>query len=679
MSDLFDHRPALADDVHVRESSAGPLLFRRGSRQSFVLSPTEMGAVACMDGSLTLEAIAAKVLVRHGQTTYAGLVQLYQALAAAGFLRDPAPHLGVIGPRIRFGWIFDLPILPIPGLGRAVPPLPHRLTRPAAPAAVALIAALLSLPAFVALLRDPAGSATVGGSWEAAVLALWSTALFASLCRAIARAAWLRRHEAPLGRFDGGLRLRYGLLAFAAVDPTEHLRTPTERASLGRAGLLGLFIAAACLALATPLLPPTLHSAAPYLLVPWLLVFLELCPFVATSDGAHLLAPAAHTPAARAAIAAALMRPTLPQALAALARRDHVATSSALWLAAALLLLLGAPGPATSAWADHLRATDNLPLSIAGAIPFIAWAALGAAGVLSGLTAFARRAVLAIELRRGALPSPRPSLPDDEADRVLLSMPPLGVLPQTRRRGEAERLVTRVVRPAENLGADSARALYAVAAGSFTLTCPGSAPVQFGPGDVFLGQMRAIGADAPADVIAQTAGRLRVLSAEAVDRLLGEIPEARGALSETLLSRAALRSCLPLATLPAHAFELLLARAESMVVAPGAPIHHDPRAPATLYLVRGGSAADPQAPPGTPAARPGDLLGLDSLFGGPDAHRTWIATSRCHLLRLPIRGLADVLQRAAGVGLALEAATLTRTPARSGGRPAPKRVPAKSH
>ena len=116
-----------------------------------------------------------------------------------------------------------------------------------------------------------------------------------------------------------------------------------------------------------------------------------------------------------------------------------------------------------------------------------------------------------------------------------------------------------------------------------------------------------------------------------------------------------------------------------MVVAPGAPIHHDPRAPATLYLVRGGSAADPQAPPGTPAARPGDLLGLDSLFGGPDAHRTWIAASRCHLLRLPIRGLADVLQRAAGVGLALEAATLTRTPARASGRPAPKRVPAKSH
>ncbi|MEZ4267256.1 MAG: cyclic nucleotide-binding domain-containing protein [Myxococcota bacterium] len=663
MSELFDERPRLADDVHVRESVVGPMLFRRKERQSFVLSQTEMAAVACMDGSLTMEAIAAKVLIRHGRTSYAGLVQLYQTLAAAGFLTDPVPRLGVLGGRVRISWLLDLPVLPVPGLGRAAPPLPSRATRPTVLAVVALIAALLCVPALLALLRDPTASVMVAGSWEAAVLALYGSALFASLCRAACRAAWLRAHDVHPTPFHGGLRLRNGLLAFATMDPAEHLRPPAERASLGRAGLLGLLVSAGVLGVASVLLPPAFASAAPYALVPWLVVFLELCPFVPTADGARLLAPCSHTPEARAALLAPIMRRSPRVSLPTLLRSDRVLAFSALWLVIAVSLLLGAPGPATSAWASHLGGSESLPIRIAGAIPFVAWAALGVGGCVFGVLSVTRRVLLALELHRGLSSAPRPSVPDEEADRVLLSMPPLGVLPQTRRRGEAERLVTRVVREGENVGHDAAPALYAVAAGTFRLVCPGAAAITFGPGDVFLGRMRALGADEDADVVAETAGRLRVLGADAVDRLLGEIPEARGALSETLLSRAALRSCAPFAGLPAHAFETLLARADSMVVGPEGVIRSEPHAPPTLFLVRRGEVRETSPAPHGATAGPGDLLGLDSLFDGSLAEQGWVATTRCHLLRIPVRGLADVLQRAAGVGLALEARTLARATA----------------
>lgn len=678
VTELFDHRPRLADDVHVRESAAGPLLYMRRSRRSFVLSQTEMAAVACMDGSLTLEAIAAKVLIRHGRTSYAGLVQLYQALAAAGFLTDPVPRLGVLGAGARFGWLFDLPVLPVPGLGRAAPPLPERATSTAVLVGVGVVAGLLSLPALGALLRDPAASSMVAGSWEAAVLVLWGTALFASLCRAVCRAAWLSAHDVHPIPFHGGLRLRNGLLAFATMDPAEHLRPPDERASLGRAGLLGLLVGAALLGAASMLLPPSFASAAPFALVAWLVAFVELCPFVPTADGARLLAPASDAPAGRAALLGALMRPRLTSSLLALHRNDHVLSMSALWLTTALILLLGAPGPATAAWAGHLRGSEALPPRIAGAVPFVAWAALGVVGLLSSLVGLARRILLALELRRGLPPGPRPSVPDEEADRVLLSMPPLGVLPQTRRRGEADRLVTRVVREGELLGRDAPQALYAVASGTFRLVCAGAPTIHFGPGDVFLGRMRALGADDASEVVASTPGRLRVLSAEAVDRLLGEIPEARGALSETLLSRAALRACAPFATLPGHAFETLLARADSMVVAAGSAIGGEAHGAATLFLVRRGEVRA-ISPPGAPAtAGPGELLGLDSLFHGASPPRAWVATTRCHLLRIPVRGLADVLQRAAGVGLALESRTLARSAARPHGLEPPAAESVKS-
>lgn len=678
VSELFDHRPRLADDVHVRESPTGPLLYMRRSRRSFALSQTELAAVACMDGSLTLEAIAAKVLIRHGRTSYAGLVQLYQTLAAAGFLTSPVPRLGVLGAGTRFGWIFDLPVLPVPGLGRATPPLPPRATRPVFLFSVAVFAALVCLPALRSFVHSPAATAQVAGSWEAAVLVLYGTALFASLCRAICRAAWLSAHDVHPIPFHGGLRLRNGLLAFATTDPAEHLRPPTERASLGRAGLLGLLVGAGLLGAGSMLLPPAFAGAAPFALVGWLLVFVELCPFVPTADGARLLAPAADTPQGRAALVSALIRPRVPSALLALLRHDRVLSMSALWLATALILLLGAPGPATRAWADHLRGSENLPLRIAGALPFVAWSALGVVGLVAGVIGLARRLLLSLEFHRGLPPNPRPSVPDEEADRVLLSMPPLGVLPQTRRRGEAERLVTRVVREGEDLGDDASRALYAVASGTFQLVCAGAATIRFGPGDVFLGCMRALGADEPSNVVASSPGRLRVLSAEAVDRLLGEIPEARGALSETLLSRVALRACAPFATLPGHAFETLLARAESMVVAAETVIRTEPHAATTLYLVRRGEARDAGHAGAPRTAGPGDLLGLDSLFREDDPPRVWTATTRCHLLRIPVRGLADVLQRAAVVGLALETRTLThapqhpsRLPHRSGARETP--------
>lgn len=675
VSEIFDHRPRLADDVHVRESAAGPLLYMRRSRRSFALSPTEMAAVACMDGSLTLEAIAAKVLMRHGRTSYAGLVQLYQALAAAGFLTGPVPRLGVLGAGARFGWIFDLPVLPVPGLGRAAPPLPPWATRPALLFSVGMIAALLCLPALRTLAGDPAATAEFSGSWEAAVLLLYGAALFASLCRAICRAAWLSAHDVHPIPFQGGLRLRNGLLAFAITDPAEHLRPPAERASLGRAGLLGLLISAGLLGAGSMLLPRAFAGAAPFALVAWLLVFVELCPFVPTADGARLLAPAADTPEGRAALVSALLRPRTPSALLALLRHDPVLSMSALWLATALIFLLGAPGPATTAWADHLRGSDSLPLRVAGAVPFVAWGAIGVVGLVVSVVGLARRLLLALEFHRGLPAGPRPSVPDEEADRILLSMPPLGVLPQTRHRGEAERLVTRVVRAGEDLGHDAPRALYAVASGTFRLICPGAAAIRFGPGDVFLGSMRALGADEPSTVVAATPGRLRVLSADAVDRLLCEIPEARGALSETLLSRAALRSCAPFAGLPGHAFDTLLARAESMVVAAETVICDESRAASTLLLLRRGEARDTHRAGDLATAGPGDLLGLDSLFHGAGAERTWTATTRCHLLRIPIRGLADVLQRAAGVGLALETRTQARIPARARGLAAHPRSP----
>lgn len=648
----------------MRESSEGPLLFRTGSRRTFLLSQTEMAAVACMDGSLTLESIAAKVLVRHGRTSYAGLIQLYQSLAAAGFLSEPVPRLGVLGARHRTGWIFDLPLVVVPGFGRHSPPLPARATALGVLATTSAVAALLSLPALVALVQAPAASAAIAGVWEAAVVALYAAALFASLCRALCRAAWLRAHEGIHTDRRGGLRLRNGLLAFDTADPDEHLRPPGERASLGRAGLLGLVAAAGILGAASLALPPDYASAAPYALVPWLLVFIELCPFVPGSDGARLAAPSSSTPAARARLVAALVQPRLSAMAAALLRGDRASLRSLAWLATAVLLPLGAPGPTTAAWAASLSASDNLALRIAGAVPFVAWGAVGVVGVIGGIISVARRILLTVELRTGGSLRPRTTVPDEEADRVLLSMPPLGVLPQTRRRGEAERLVTRVVRQGERLGGDSARALFAVAVGAFRLECPDAPPIEFGPGDVFLGRMAALGSSAEADVLARSAGRLRALGADAVDRLLGEIPEARGALTETLLSRAALRSCAAFAALPAHALEVLLTHSESMVVAPGATIGVDSHASAAIFLIRRGRARAAGDGALARTAGPSELLGLDPLFHGHAVPRTWVAITRCHLLRLPVRGLADILHRAAGVGLALESHNLADARAR---------------
>ncbi|MGM0575887.1 MAG: hypothetical protein ACQEXJ_09185 [Myxococcota bacterium] len=648
---LFDERPRLAEDTHLLDSDEGPLLVGPSARHALLLSDLEVGAVACMDGSLTLEAIAAKVLQRFGRVSYAGLVHLVQTLAVEGFLARPLPRLAA-WPHLR--WVrrlVDLPVLTLPGVGSVAPHLPDGFVTARVLLPLLVVAAALTIPHGLPMLERPDGSVLVAGSWELTVLVLLTVGFVAQALRGLARAAWLRGRtsEPPAG----GLRLRSGLLGLDVAAPHLKSAPPRKRARLGRAGLLGLLLAAVAVSAGAWFLEPPYEDAASWALLPWLLIFLELCPFLPT-DGERLADGQSATPEARARLTRVLLRGSWWHASLDLFRKDAKALLSLLWLLGALLLTFGPLRPAAALWASHLFASDSPALRIVGALPPIAWTAILLFGLASGIAAAIRLGLLAIEVRRGRDIGPRQAMPDEDADRVIFDLAPLAVLPDHERVEFERRLLTRVVSPGERLDG-SAGGLQAVLSGVVALRVDGEDVVRFGPGDVFPCPMDL--PDVPeggSALIALTRGRLRVLQDPDMDRLLDHLPQGREALVETLLARATLRASTLFSSLHGRAVDQLVVRSEPMEVAAGEVLLAEGVEDRALYVIQTGALSPDDDP--DEELRTGDVVGLDTILTGGSHSRTWRVRYDARLVRVPAPALTTTLRRAAPLGLMLETA-----------------------
>ncbi len=656
---LFQERPCLAGDVRLRDSEEGPLLVRASLERSLLLSKEEATAVTLMDGDHTLHEIAGRVLEGEGHVSYARLLLLIQTLAAGGFLSAAIPQLGAFGPTASLRWLFDLPLLMIPGVGAAAPRMPAWLLSGAILVATTTVAGLLAIPLLVRVAGDPAVAARVGNSWELAVLVLFSLGFLAGCLRGLARAAWLRTAAFP--RPSAGLRLRHGLLVIDVGDRGADLEPPGWRARLGTAGLLGLACASLITALGLHFVPAEYATAQPYVAVPLLLLFAELCPFL-WGDGGRLAAGLAMVPAARERLASLVLRGSWLQATVGILREDRLALLSTGWLLGAGLLSWGPALGVFSAWAGDLMASTSISLRIAGALPPIAWLALVGYGVVAATTFAGRRLLLARAMRSGR-PHARHTMPDSAARRVLLSATRLDVLAEERQRALLGEVRVRVTQAGERLGDGPERqSLFAVQSGSYVLERESQALVELGPGDVFGGLGLLPSAQGDVRIRALQGGRLLELPGAEVAAVLDATEGMRGSLEDVLLTRARLRSCPTLWRLPGRVVDALVGRAELRQLAPDEVLFEVGAPERDLYVVASGTVRiEGDAGRSLVLAR-GDIAGAhNALAGGP---RQWAASAvgAAEVVRLPWQSVQEVVQDLPMFGLALETTAANQRP-----------------
>lgn len=658
MDGLFQERPCLAGDVRLRDSEDGPLLVRASRRRSLLLSAEEASAVTLMDGDHTMAEIAARLLAGSGRLSYARLVVLIQTLAAGGFLAHPMPRLGAFGQGPSLRWVFDLPLLMIPGVGAAAPRLPAWLLSPALLLTAAGVAGLLAIPLLYRVLDDPAVAARVNNSWELAVLVLFALGMFAGSVRGLARAAWLRTIGSP--RPAAGLRLRHGLLVLDISDRGADLQPPGWRADLGTAGLLGLSVAAVIIALGMHFLPAPHVSAQPYVAVPLLLLFVELCPFL-SGDGGRLSAGIAMLPDARADLASVLLRGGWFRATLGILRHDRLALLSTGWLIGAGLLSIGPVVAVFSAWVTDLMASPSVGLRVVGALPLIAWLGLVGYGIVAATSLAARRLLLA-QAMRIARHRPRRTMPDIAAHRVLFASTGLDILAEERQAALLTELRVRVTHVGEALGADAEReSLFAVQSGRYVLERGTDTLVEFGPGDVFGG----LGLVETKGLTLRTveAGRVMELPGQHVTAVLEDLAGLRDSMQSVLLTRARLRSCPTLWSLPGRVIDTLVGRAETRSLAAGELLFDAGDESRDLYvLVRGQLHLHAHVGRPTLLAH-GDIAGAGNVL--ESAYRRWrvSAVSEAEVVRLPWAMLSEIVAANPMLGLALEARAANQRPA----------------
>ncbi len=658
MVPLFDERPVLSEHVRLRDSADGPLLVHNRHRRALLLSEEEASQVACMDGSLTLEAIAAKTLRRRGRVSYAGLVHLVQALAVGAYLRDLMPRLGILARPPRLRWIFDLPMLMVPGVGGAAPRLSRWLTEQAVVLSCIATAMVLGVPHVLPLLDDPSAVARVDGSWELAVLVLFAVGFAAGSSRGVCRAAWQRARGLPPPA--AGLRLRAGLLVFDVADNSADELPPADRAEYGRAGLLGLGGAAVVAAFAAHFLPGAHHTAAPYALVPLLLIFVELCPALPT-DGARLAAPLHETPHARRALTAVLLRGSWLRATVAVFREDRRAMVILAWLAGAALLFVGPLRRIGPSWGDGIMHAEAAAIGVLGALPVVAWTIVALAGGVALAIAPVRVVLLARVVRGGRVMARRRIMPDDAAPRVFYAVLPEPAAARARRLRFEDHLVVRVVADGERLDDDATEgALLAVASGSFSVRDDtGGEIVSLGPGDVFArGVDVGDGARGTVTLIARQRGRVVVLPGAQVDAITDRRPAWRRDIAERARMREAVRASSFFASVSGRAVDGLVAKAERLEFPEGDDVRFvDEAASRDLVVIARGrliTSLNGQGPP--IEYGPGDVVGIDGLLTGQSPPLVYRAPDPVELVRLPFLGVVDVLERSASLGLALETA-----------------------
>ncbi len=267
---LNSARPALHEGWDARDTGCGELSVRNLGRGDYaVLSAEAAPLLPLLDGSRTLNEVAAQLLRSAGRVRHQLILDSLVRLFEAGLLASLGPELDALlatnaakgRPHWFWGLLGRLSGIPLHLPVRWQPPRPLlTATRPLARRLTALFAGfyLLGLLPYLGWALQPAtAAATLGATPGTALFALLGGVIAAMSILALARTLWLLL----LGRFVGGLGLSLTVLIphLSAQLRDQAMLDSTQR-RVYRAGTLALvaFTAAglslACLLSSLPLL-----------------------------------------------------------------------------------------------------------------------------------------------------------------------------------------------------------------------------------------------------------------------------------------------------------------------------------------------------------------------------------------------------------------------------------------